>query len=129
MMRSHQAEVSTLPGELDLNVPLYAKGDASGALILVTARDDGEPIGYSTCWYGFHPQCKQIRIAQGDTIYVMPKYRGRMVGVRILRFMIGELQAKAPLIVRYGSKLKADISPMLKRVGFELDELSYILRL
>lgn len=129
MMRAHQSEVSTLPGELDLNLPLYANGDAKGNLLLVTARDDGVPIGYSTCWCGQHPQCKQIRVAQGDAIYVAPAYRGRMIGVRILRAMLLELKAKSPLIVRYGSKVKADITPMLKRVGFELDELSYILRL
>lgn len=129
MMQAHHAEATTLPGEFNLNVPLYATGDAKGALLLVTARDNGVPVGYSTCWMGKHPQCKQITIAQGDTIYVTPPYRGRMIGVRIIKHMLKELKASSPLIVRYGSKVKADISPLLKRLGFELDEYSFTLQL
>lgn len=127
MMHAHHNESAELPGEFNLNHQLYSMGDQKGSLILVTARDDGVPVGYSTCWYGYHPHSRQIRVAQGDTIYVAPPYRGRMIGVKILRCLLKELER--PVVVRFGSKVKGDISPLLKRLGFKSDEVFYSLTL
>lgn len=130
LMAAHHEESGELPGALDLNLPVFLSADQQGILILVTARDDGVLVGYSTCWHGKHPHVKSARTAQGNTIYVHPDYRGqRGLGYKILKHMITELKASAPMIVKYGSKVKRDIGPILKRLGFQADEVSYTLTL
>src|SRR5262249_49181520 len=125
----HHDESSTLLDGFNLNLELYLSGDRQGKLLAVGARDDGDLIGYTTCWVGFHPHSKHIKIAQTDTIYVLPEFRKAQVGLKLMRCMQEALKPHQVAVWRAASKLGFDISALLKRLGFQPDEVSYILRM
>lgn len=118
LLSDHAAEVD-LSHKTDPDVDLYRMMEKYGVLQIVTAREDGELLGYCIVMVARAPQRKNVIEAQGDMYYIAPHARKGWVGVRLLRHSIELLQAKGVKTFRFFTSNEFDTGPILRYLGFE----------
>lgn len=127
MLADHQAEIATWQ-----DIPLmpdyetYLKADALGIVRLFTARRD-KLIGYAVFFVG-SLHYKTTLQAHGDLIFVIPEYRGKLVGNHLLDYSIARLKAEGMKLIRQPVMHTLDFGPLLVRKGFRPTETIYELR-
>jgi hypothetical protein len=77
LTRGHWEEIAKDKGLLTLNPDLdkYRSLDAGGHLLVLTARADGELIGYFVWIVIAHPHYKHVLVAEEDLHFLSPEYR------------------------------------------------------
>lgn len=112
--------------ELALNqdhVPLapqyhvYIERERNGGLIFVTLRDAGALVGYFIGFIAPGLHYSTCLTCTMDIFYVRQDKRTGSAGVRMFRFVEGELRRRGVQRWFMGSKIKADASALFKRIG------------
>lgn len=100
----------------------------NGMLHIVTARQDGELIGYAVniMMKGLH--YSTAGFASNDLVFVSKSHRKGLVGIRLLRFMEEKLKEAGVHFIQMHVKPEPDFSPVLKKSGYELFETIYMKR-
>jgi len=125
---AHKQEVSSWPEEeLSPDWPTYFGMQDIGCLLIVTARDDGNLVGYSFCIIQNHLHYSKTKFAHQDLIYIDPSYRGS--GKKLIQFSEDILRDMGVKHINQHVKEKPDFSPMLKRMGYRFCETIYTKRL
>jgi ribosomal protein S18 acetylase RimI-like enzyme len=123
----HHQETDDLKEEvpLDPDYELYKFLEEQGMLIVITARELGKLVGYLT--YTTTPVLhhKSTKIANADMFYILPSYRGSMLGLRMLRNAEAVLKDKGVQMINMNLKVKLDFGVLLQRVGYLHTELVY----
>lgn len=121
VLRAHWAEVVTFPRfPFDLDVAGYERLDAAGMLRIFTGRIDGRLIAYASfvvCRHAHYAGSgDQARL---DAIYVLPEYRGRYVGMHLIRYCDGMLAAEGVSAVFHGAPVaEPTFANLLMRCGY-----------
>lgn len=125
LLRKHWSEIAThrdrIP--LDPDFPRYAKLDALGRILCLTARLDGRLIGYSVFVLTRPGHYKSTLSALNDVIYVDPAYRKGSVGVRLIRETEKRLADVGVVKVTWHAKPGTQLAALLQRLGYDIDEL------
>jgi len=101
----------------------------AGVLAIFTARVSGVLIGYSV--YAVHPNLhyKSRLHAIQDVLYISPEYRGKLMGLKLIRYADSVMKYEGVHLVTHHVKASNDFGPMLVRIGYELGDKLYNRRL
>jgi len=100
-------------------------------VLVFTARDDEKLMGYNVFFVANNAHYKDSLQATQDILYLAPEYRGKMTGVRFIRWCDNELEDLGVEVVYQHVKARPELNfgPMLERIGYELVDLIYTKRL
>lgn len=99
--------------------------EEAGRLALVTARKDGELIGYASFLIGHALHYRHLMEARNHLLYIAPEHRTGLVGYKLLRESVRMLREAGIEHITVGVKPERDYSRLLKRLGFSLREWTY----
>jgi ribosomal protein S18 acetylase RimI-like enzyme len=123
LLAAHCAEI----GQRDLthqpDWEAYRKTEAEGKLFILTARKDGELIGYNVMLLINHPHYAGDRVAQNDVIYVKPEHRRGRIGLGLVRYFEAAMRATGFDKIYYHAKPSNDFGSLLVRLGYEAVEI------
>lgn len=99
----------------------------SGALHLLTARSDGELVGYHISIISGHLHYRSTPHAFVDVYFLKKPYRRGMTGVRLIKEAEKSLKALGAKKIFTGTKLHDDLdrSKVFERLGYKLIEHMY----
>lgn len=100
----------------------YQKLEQAGFLVILTVRRAERLVGYSIFFLTHHIHYKSHRVATNDVLFLSPTERKAGIGLTLLRYAETVLKPLADHIV-YHSKPAHDISPILRRLGYEQEEI------
>lgn len=103
----------------------YEAIERDGGLVIYTARDDGQLVGYAAFFViGGHMHYRLNPMAINDVFYIDPGRRADpWLGYRFLRFIDRQLCAYGVDAVKFHVKFRKDFGLMLKRIGYEQEEV------
>jgi GNAT superfamily N-acetyltransferase len=121
-LAKHQDKV-----KYDPNWDFYYKAEQAEMLYIFTARaDDGTLVGYNCYFINPHPHYSGMLCALNDIFYISPEYRGKLAGMRLLKFSedrLKELRGVNWFFMHM--KPEHDFSRMLISRGYDLHEHIY----
>jgi GNAT superfamily N-acetyltransferase len=121
----HYREVAHYQDKIAL-APMWKTYEAlerSGELILMCCRKEGVLIGYA-CWFlKNHLHYADCLCAYNDVIYLAPEQRRGRVGLRLIDESEYLLKCLGVDRILWHVKPSHDWSPVLKRKGYQLEEL------
>ena len=103
--------------------------ESSPAVRVFTARDDGRLVGYAVFFVSTNKHYRQSLQAVQDILFLLPEYRSRTVGPRLIIYADEELQAEGVQVVYQHVKAAHDFGPLLTRIGYERVDTIYARRL
>ncbi len=126
----HKEEIAHYPDiELDPDWDWYRVADATGSLRCYTARIDGQLVGYFICFVQPNRHYKKSLQANQDVLFVVPEHRGSLVGYGLIRHAYRELKREGVQVVYQRSKAKRNEGRLFERMGHELIDQVYAIRL
>lgn len=96
-----------------------------GILECISARKNGELIGYQIFIVVPHLHYKSSITAHSDVLYLVPEARKGMLGVRLMKKGCEVLQKRGVQKVVQNVKLHSDWGRILERMGFDPIERIY----
>lgn len=131
LLQQHYTEIAThkdIP--LSPRYDMYKAIEAAGLLRIYTARHNGELVGYSAYTVGPAMHYETSLQAQQDVLYVAEEYRGKSVGIRLLKHAEQRLRAEGVQLVHQHVKLAHPmLGKLLMHSGYEASETIYTKRL
>lgn len=124
LVKKHYEEV-TLHKEikkLDPDWDRYLKLEALSQFVFLTARDDGEMVGYCSMFVMPHIHYKDTLCATNDAIYLLPEYRKTDVGPKLIGYAEKIAKVMGCQHIVWHIKYGYDFSPLMYRNGYEDEE-------
>jgi len=109
---------------LDVDYDFYRKMEAQKKLVWLTARLDGELIGYSVFILIRHPHYQSTVFAMNDVIFVRMTHRKSRTGLALIRESERTLKALGARKISWHVKLSNDLQRILSARGYATDEIS-----
>lgn len=111
---------------LDPDWARYAQMEATGAISMVTARENGRLVGYCIMLLGPGLHYRTCYDAKMDIFWIAPEQRGHaMPGLRLFRAVEKELRRRGVQRVYLGSKLHKDVGRLFVALGYHPVETWY----
>ena len=110
---------------LEPNWIVYAQLELPGNLLFVTARRDGELVGYASWVVTLALHYASVIMAYSDMFFLHPDYRGGMNYVKLMRASEDMLAAIGVKKVFVSAKTDHDFSPVMKRLKYKAVETNY----
>lgn len=130
LLEAHYVEIAHYPDiALAPDYGRYRTAQRLNKLRIFTARVGGRLVGYAIFFLDHHHHYKESFQAQQDILFVLPDYRGSMVGARLIRYAEDLLREEEVQVVLHHCKAKHDLGPLFERLGYELMDLIYVRRL
>lgn len=123
----HEVALNKDKIKYDPNWEFYYKAEQLNMFYVFTARTDaGKLVGYNCYFLNPHPHYGGTMCAVNDIFYVVPEYRGKMAGVRLLKFSEDTLH-KTRGVTYFFMHVKPDhdFSAILLNRGYSLHEYIY----
>jgi|FreactcultureFD7_1027221.scaffolds.fasta_scaffold00730_3 hypothetical protein len=114
---AHDKEVR----DLDVDWDSFEALEKAGQLYILTARDDGELIGYVAAILRPHFHSKKTRSAYVDAIFLSKNARKNNVGIRLIQMTDTALSGLADFVY-WHIKPEKNFAPILKRIGYHFIE-------
>lgn len=108
------------------NWPVYFKLDQGMSLLVVSARCRGEMIGYGLYVLVEHPHHVGWKLAQCDTLAVVPEMRGAEIGRRIVQYATALLRPLGVQRMTQSRRLVYGRSSLFEDLGFRQEEILYV---
>lgn len=132
LARAHWREVRCDHHDADANLDhdKLVGADEAGVFALITARQDGELIGYAAFWIAHHPQNAGSLEASADALYLRPDRRQGRNGIELIKFADEALRAMGVRAVHHSVRHNSrDFGPVLERLGYQSTETIYARKL
>lgn len=128
LMEMHEEEVRQAGIDVPMNVnkDLYLKGCSGGFVKTFVAREGGEAVGYCTYFISPATVYKNVMTASQDALFLHPNYRGKMLGVKLLRTTEKELKKLGVGWISQHTTLKVDVGKLFERLGYVEAEKIYL---
>lgn len=125
MLRAHWQEIATFKDKipLDPDFPMYAKLDAMGKLLCLTARMDGRLVGYCVTFLTRSGHYKSTLSGLNDVIYVDPDYRSGTLGLRLIREAETRMENLGVVKPIWHVKPGTTMHSLMLRLGYVEDEI------
>lgn len=111
---------------LDPDYGAYLAADARGELCFVTARKDGELVGYALFFVKPHLHYRRTLTATMDLIYLWPDHRLNGTGRLMGDVLMNELRRRGVGPVWGGSKYHCPIDGFWRAMGMERAETMFV---
>jgi len=131
VLRKHWAEITTnLDIALNVNEEAYRHSEANDLLRIYTARDGMVMVGYVALFVHRNLHYQQSLCATQDVFYVDPNHRGKMLGLRLIKFVEEQLKNEGVQVINQHVKIKHPaLGYLLERSGYTAVEKIYQRRL
>lgn len=125
----HHKEIEDQRLKCIIDYNAYMSLEYQGMFHGFTVRDvelGNKLVGYAT--FVTTPPLHSLgtKVALSDTLYVLPSYRGRWVGVKLLKYVERVLKDIGVTCMTLNTKAEHDFGGMLKRIGYEPSEVQYM---
>jgi hypothetical protein len=100
---------------------LYGRLAEAGTLVLVTARYSTKLVGYIVGYLYQSPHHKKMLVANGDSIYIEPEYRGHAASM--IEVFLADLKARGALTIGWPVSQTGPVYDLLRALGFVGDEI------
>ncbi|OYV73027.1 MAG: hypothetical protein B7Z74_04575, partial [Deltaproteobacteria bacterium 21-66-5] len=100
----------------DIDREAYERLQAAGALLFITARDDGKLVGYQGTLISYHLHSRHTLCALSDVYYLDPAYRNGRTGIRMLQRTEDELRRLGVKRYLIATETRNDKSAILERM-------------
>lgn len=118
MTQAHYDEIETLKEfPLDIDYETYESVYKQNKLVLVTAKDGDELVGYIVFFVMNHLHSKNCLAAHEDLYYLKPKYRKGFNGIKMFKFAQDHLTNMGVDLVLYATKVEFDNSKLFQYLG------------
>ena len=126
LLYSHWQEIANYKKEipLDVDFDFYRNMDAKGQLLILTARSEGELVGYSIFFLIRNPHYNSTLQAMNDVIYVDPPFRNSRLGLDLIRQSEQHLKGMGVRKMSWHVKTCNDVEQVLHRLGYQVEEIS-----
>ena len=104
---------------------IYLDREEAGELVFVTARKQGDLIGYFIGFIAPGLHYSTCLTCNMDIFYIHPDHRGSNAGFDLFKFTEKELRRRGVDRWFVGSKVHLDASWLFERLGFERVEIFY----
>lgn len=123
LIKAHWLEAGSFQDfmSLNLNDDAFRALQASGALHILTVRDEGEIIGYFFVMLSHHPLDKAHVIGSDVFIYTAPRYRRWGIGPQMIRLGEDRLRRLGAVVVFFREKTGRE--GYLERFGYKPHEV------
>lgn len=131
LLTQHWREIAAYQDiELAVDVDRYRALEAADSLRILTARVDGELIGYAVFIVSSHGHYRHSKQAMQDVFYVHPYYRGLRIGLKLIKASESLLRAEGCQVVHQHVKVDhPDLGRLLEHQGYTWVERIYSKRL
>lgn len=131
LIAKHWHEIATYEDiPLDVDSDTYRKAEAAGRLCILTVRSQGQLVGYAVFILTQHLHYRGSMCANQDVFYLDPSFRGRWIGVQLIKACDRLLKSKGVQVVTQHVKMTHPIlGRLLAREGYEPIEQIYSKRL
>lgn len=99
--------------------------EAAGALFAFTARDAGELVGYCIVVKHTSLANKSLVIADSQALFVVKDYRKTSVASSILTLAMDVMATEGANRFVVSAEMKANIKPLMSKLGFKETELKF----
>lgn len=124
----HYAELALDQDKINLCVDRarYAEGEKNNVLHVVTAREDGQLVGYLTAAILGHLHYADAGLmAYVDVYFLLPEYRKGGCGAKMLAFTEKSLADRGVRKVYITTKVHQDNSTLLESLGWRLTDKTF----
>lgn len=111
--------------KLDPDWPVYYRMIDEGRTHLVTARENGNLLGYFLCVITKELHYRNVTTANTDIFFLKKEYRHGFAGVKLFKVLEKTLKDIGVNKINTATKLSLDIGPMLERLGYKPVERLY----
>ncbi len=127
MFSNHWDEVATSKNLfiLDPDYERYRKFIEANSMVIVTARDDDNLIGYISLILYRHLHYRQVLVSLEDIHYMDPEYRKRGLGSGMIKKAEDVLRGRGVKFATMRTKVHADHGDLLKELGYSPMETVY----
>lgn len=127
LLKAHYAEIAQDKDSMPLDPAweTYITLAREGKLSIVTARCNGQLIGYCVNFVGTHLHYQSTLCAQNDLYYVAPEYRHAHVGIELFRATEAILRAKGVQKLFAGMKTYKLVPGFFEALGWRETEIQY----
>lgn len=128
LLRAHYLELAKNQDKvhLDPDWDRYIAMERADALLLYTAREDGELIGYSCFFSSPHPHYKALRLVNNDVLFLRADKRVGRTGMRFIDFCEQAVRAEYPheqFALTWHAKEGTDLGAILPRKGYGVQDV------
>lgn len=121
LLENHWEEIALYKDKVPFspNYFMYKDLEEKDILDIFTARtDENVLVGYCITFTMPHIHYSTTITSTVDILYIDPLYRGKMAGLRLIKFAENQLKEKGVKILFQHIKPEHDFSPLLKRIGY-----------
>lgn len=111
--------------KLDPDWGVYLKAEEAGKLWVMTARRNGEIVGYIIMLLTFDMHYRKMFRATEDVHFLIPEYRKGLLGYRMLAKTKQAMANKGCKTITFRTKADADHGKLFERLGGVLHDLVY----
>jgi L-amino acid N-acyltransferase YncA len=123
-----EAEVHRHYQGIDLRRDRYDEYERAGMLHCVTVRDDGRLVGYALGYISVSMR-SQVNTWGDDMFYLLPSYRGRTAGPRMLRLIEEYCRDHQVAEIVLNARADGDLPDILGRLDYTPVSVQYSKRL
>ena len=103
---------------LDPQFDIYIRREAAGEVMMVTARRDGELVGYFIGFVAPGLHYKTCLTLIMDIFFIRPDARNGFAGVKLFKAVEKEARRRGVQRMIVGSKMHADASVLFERLNY-----------
>ena len=126
LLRLHYDELTLNKEHIKLD-PMwerYALLESSDSLVIYTARDNGQLVGYSAFFVTQHMHYAALTIVANDVLFLHPDHRTGRTGIRLIKFCESSLRERlGSFKLTWHAKYTNDLASILTRMGYAAEEV------
>jgi len=128
LIKSYYADTTAQEGipPLQMVWSFYRSLEDQGRLVIISARESAELIGFAMYMIMPHPQHGGLEHAMCNTLAVATKHRGKGVGTLLVESAEIYLRTTKAAVMLHGFRAIYDVKPLFPKLGFTLTEQIYI---
>lgn len=125
LLQAHWKEIANYQAAipLDIDWDFYDTMQRQGKLLCITARVDGELLGYSVFLVLRTPHYAGTVFALNDVIFVRNEARNSRLGLALIRASEREAKAVGAKKLTWHVKVTNHVRQLLERLGYSCDEV------
>ena len=113
-------------GRQEVNWNLYKRLEQDGNILLITAIDDKQLIGFAMYVTYVHPHHPDGKLGHCMFLIVPPQHRGKGLGKALVEYAMPQLKARGCTHILHNRRMAYDVVPLFPKLGFEKIEESYV---
>ena len=125
LLQEHYAELTLNKDRVKLNPrwSQYKALELVGAFVVFTARDGEKLVGYSAFFVQHHIHYADLVHAHNDVLFLTKEHRQGTAGIRLIKFCESQLKSIGVAKLTFHAKVDTSLIPILRRLGYQLEEV------